>query len=118
MERQAAFHMQGHPEIAGCTFGQEVAAFHWISLGTAVALARKSTTVGSGGSVGCKGPTGQMCAAVGASIARLFPMPAAPVRLTVHTACVSGAAAAFNPPITAMASVMEEIIGDRNVRQS
>jgi CIC family chloride channel protein len=84
-----------------------------------VALGKFITTalaMGSGGSVGREGPTVQMCAALGSSIARLFPMTTAQVRIMVHAACVSGVAAAFNTPIAGMTFVMEEIIGDLNAR--
>jgi CIC family chloride channel protein len=84
-----------------------------------VALGKFMTTalaVGSGGSVGREGPTVQMCAALGSSIARLFPMTATQVRIMVHAACVSGVAAAFNTPIAGMTFVTEEIIGDLNAR--
>jgi CIC family chloride channel protein len=72
--------------------------------------------VGSGGSVGREGPTVQMCAALGSSIARLFPMTAAQVRIMVQAASVAGVAAAFNTPIAGMTFVLEEIIGDLNAR--
>ncbi|GIX47120.1 MAG: Cl- channel voltage-gated family protein [Candidatus Tectimicrobiota bacterium] len=84
-----------------------------------VALGKFITTaiaVGSGGSVGREGPTVQICASLGSTIARWFPMTTAQVRIMVHAACVSGLAAAFNTPIAGMTFVMEEVIGDLNAR--
>jgi CIC family chloride channel protein len=78
-------------------------------VGTAIA-------VGSGASVGREGPTVQICASIGSSLARWFPMTATQLRIMVHAACVSGVAAAFNTPIAGMTFVMEEIIGDLNAR--
>jgi CIC family chloride channel protein len=78
-------------------------------VGTAIA-------VGSGASVGREGPTVQICASLGSSLARWFPMTATQLRIMVHAACVSGVAAAFNTPIAGMTFVMEEIIGDLNAR--
>jgi CIC family chloride channel protein len=72
--------------------------------------------VGSGASVGREGPTVQICASLGSSLARWVPMSAAQLRIMVHAACVSGVAAAFNTPIAGMTFVMEEIIGDLNAR--
>jgi CIC family chloride channel protein len=84
-----------------------------------VALGKFVTTaiaVGSGGSVGREGPTVQICASLGSSLARWFPMTTAQVKIMVHAACVSGLAAAFNTPIAGMTFVMEEVIGDLNAR--
>jgi CIC family chloride channel protein len=84
-----------------------------------VALGKLVTTaiaVGSGGSVGREGPTVQMCASLGSSIARWFPMTTAQLRIMVHAACVSGLAAAFNTPIAGVTFIMEEVIGDLNTR--
>lgn len=84
-----------------------------------VALGKFVTTtiaVGSGGSVGREGPTVQICASIGSTIARWFPMTTSQVRIIVHAASVSGLAAAFNTPIAGMTFVMEEVIGDLNAR--
>ncbi len=84
-----------------------------------VAIGKFITTaiaVGSGGSVGREGPTVQMCASLGSSIARRIPMRAAQIKTMVHAACVSGLAAAFNTPIAGMTFIMEEVIGDLNAR--
>jgi CIC family chloride channel protein len=84
-----------------------------------VALGKFVTTtiaVGSGGSVGREGPTVQICASIGSTIARWFPMTATQMRIIVHAASVSGLAAAFNTPIAGMTFVMEEVIGDLNAR--
>jgi CIC family chloride channel protein len=84
-----------------------------------VALGKLVTTtlaVGSGGSVGREGPTVQMCASLGSSLARWFPLTTAQLRIMVHTACVSGLAAAFNTPIAGVTFIMEEVIGDLNTR--
>jgi len=84
-----------------------------------VALGKFITTtiaVGSGGSVGREGPTVQICASIGSTIARWFPLTTAQVRIIVHAASVSGLAAAFNTPIAGMTFVMEEVIGDLNAR--
>jgi CIC family chloride channel protein len=84
-----------------------------------VALGKLVTTavaVGSGGSVGREGPTVQMCASIGSSFARWFPMTTAQLRIMVHAACVSGLAAAFNTPIAGVTFIMEEVIGDLNTR--
>ena len=51
------------------------------------------------GSVGREGPTVQMCASIGSSLARWFPMTTAQLRIMVHAASVAGLAAAFNTPI-------------------
>jgi CIC family chloride channel protein len=72
--------------------------------------------IGTGGSVGREGPTVQMCASIGSTIARWFPLTTAQIRIIVHAACVSGLAAAFNTPIAGATFVMEEVIGDLNVR--
>ena len=84
-----------------------------------VALGKLVTTtiaVGSGGSVGREGPTVQMCASIGSSLARWFPLTTAQLRIMVHAACVSGLAAAFNTPIAGVTFIMEEVIGDLNTR--
>jgi CIC family chloride channel protein len=84
-----------------------------------VALGKLVTTavaVGSGGSVGREGPTVQMCASIVSSLARWFPLTTAQLRIMVHTACVSGLAAAFNTPIAGVTFIMEEVIGDLNTR--
>ena len=84
-----------------------------VALGKLVAT---SIAVGSGGSVGREGPTVQMCASIGSSLARWFPMTTAQLRIMVHAACVSGLAAAFNTPIAGVTFIMEEVIGDLNTR--
>lgn len=84
-----------------------------------VALGKLVTTtiaVGSGSSVGREGPTVQMCASIGSSLARWFPLTTAQLRIMVHAACVSGLAAAFNTPIAGVTFIMEEVIGDLNTR--
>jgi CIC family chloride channel protein len=84
-----------------------------------VALGKFITTtiaIGSGRSLGPEGPTIQISASIGSTIARWFPMTATQMRIIVHAACVSGLAAAFNTPIAGMTFVMEEIIGDLNAR--
>ena len=84
-----------------------------------VALGKLVTTaiaVGTGGSVGREGPTVQMCASIGSSIARWFPMTTAQLRIMVHAASVAGLAAAFNTPIAGVTFIMEEVIGDLNTR--
>lgn len=84
-----------------------------------VALGKFFTTaiaVGSGGSVGREGPTVQICASLGSSLAHWFPMSAVQLRTVVHAACVAGLAAAFNTPFAGMTFVMEEVIGDLNAR--
>ena len=73
-------------------------------------------SVGSGASVGREGPTVQMCASIGSSLARFIPMTATQLRMMVHAACVAGVAAAFNTPIAGVTFVMEEIIGDLSAR--
>jgi CBS domain-containing protein len=84
-----------------------------------VALGKFITTtvaVGSGGSVGREGPTVQICASIGSTIARWFPLTTAQVRIIVHAASVAGLAAAFNTPSAGLTFVMEEVIGDLNAR--
>src|SRR5499427_3730585 len=75
-----------------------------------------AASIGAGFSLGREGPTVQICAAIGAAIARVARQPARIVKALIAVGAAAGIAAAFNTPIAAITFAMEEVIGDLNQR--
>jgi CIC family chloride channel protein len=73
-------------------------------------------SIGAGFSLGREGPTVQICAAIGAAVAKLTRRPARFTKSLISVGAAAGIAAAFNTPIAAITFAMEEIIGDLNQR--
>ena len=73
-------------------------------------------SIGSGFSLGREGPTVQICAAIGAAVAKVARQPTRIVKALISVGAAAGIAAAFNTPIAAITFAMEEVIGDLNQR--
>jgi CIC family chloride channel protein len=73
-------------------------------------------SIGAGFSLGREGPTVQLCAAIGAAVAKVTRRPARTVKALISVGAAAGIAAAFNTPIAAITFAMEEVIGDLNQR--
>lgn len=73
-------------------------------------------SIGCGFSLGREGPTVQICAAIGAAVAKFTKRPARTARTLISVGAAAGIAAAFNTPIAAITFAMEEIIGDLQQR--
>ncbi|HUL72625.1 MAG TPA: chloride channel protein [Vicinamibacterales bacterium] len=73
-------------------------------------------SIGSGFSLGREGPTVQICAAIGAAVAKFTRRPSRMTRTLISVGAAAGIAAAFNTPIAAITFAMEEVIGDLQQR--
>jgi CIC family chloride channel protein len=86
-----------------------------LSLRTVIGkFALAAISIGSGFSLGREGPTVQICAAIGAAVARTARQPPRIVKALISVGAAAGIAAAFNTPIAAITFAMEEVIGDLN----
>jgi chloride channel protein, CIC family len=73
-------------------------------------------SIGGGFSLGREGPTVQICAGLGAALARLTRQGPRIARTLVCIGAAAGIAAAFNTPMAAITFALEEIVGDLNQR--
>jgi CIC family chloride channel protein len=73
-------------------------------------------SIGGGFSLGREGPTVQICAGLGATIARITRQGPRVARSLVCVGGAAGIAAAFNTPIAAITFALEEIVGNLNQR--
>ncbi len=73
-------------------------------------------SIGCGFSLGREGPTVQICAAIGAAVAKFTKRPSRTAKTLISVGAAAGIAAAFNTPIAAITFAMEEIIGDLQQR--
>ena len=104
----------GIPEVkTAYLFGQS----EQLSLPTVVGkFALGALSIGAGFSLGREGPTVQLCAAIGAAVAKLARQPTRVAKALISVGAAAGIAAAFNTPIAAITFAMEEVIGDLNQR--
>jgi CIC family chloride channel protein len=73
-------------------------------------------SIGAGFSLGREGPTVQICAGLGAALARLTRQGHRHGRSLICIGAAAGIAAAFNTPIAAITFALEEIVGNLNQR--
>ena len=77
-----------------------------------VKLVASALTLGTGGSGGREGPVVQIGAAVGSSLGRRLPIPAADLRVLAAAGASAGLAGSFGVPLTAVVFTMEVLLRD------
>lgn len=77
-----------------------------------VKLIASALTLGTGGSGGREGPVVQIGAAVGSSLGRNLPIPAADLRVLAAAGASAGLAGSFGVPLTAVVFTMEVLLRD------